>query len=121
MKLPPINLPKNTQVVYYSPKKYDSVSRYANTKRLQDQESGIYYHSTFNQFTFDNDKNFAYYKVTDKNANRIDLISKEAYNTTLYWSAIAIANNLIDPFNIPMGTILIIPDISSIQTKRGLF
>ena len=121
MKIQPLKTKKDTRVYYYSPKEYDAASRYAYTNRLHDKYNGCYYHSTFNRFEFGINASSAYYKVTEKTENRIDLISKEAYNTTSYWSAICLANDIIDPFNIPKGTILLIPDIATIQSKRGLF
>lgn len=50
-----------------------------------------------------------YHEVTAYDQYRIDLISYRYYLTTDYWWIIALSNNILDPFNIVIGTILRIP------------
>lgn len=50
-----------------------------------------------------------YVEITTVNATRLDLISYLYYQTPEYWWILALANNILDPFNIPVGTILRIP------------
>lgn len=63
----------------------------------------------------------SYYIVTNTTFNRLDLIANKIYGSSIYWWAIARANVscLFDPFNIPIGTSLRIPSMSSIYSSYG--
>lgn len=51
---------------------------------------------------------------------RLDIIANQYYNTPRFWWVIALANNIIDPFDIPVGTTLRIPTIISLYNKGGV-
>lgn len=53
-----------------------------------------------------------YHQVTATDYLRLDLISYKYYLTPEYWWVIALANDLLDPFSLAIGTILRIPSQS---------
>ena len=55
-----------------------------------------------------------YHEVTAVDKLRLDLISYKYYLQVEYWWVIALANNILDPFNIPIGTILRVPSESTV-------
>lgn len=52
--------------------------------------------------------------VTAKDENRLDLISWQYYGNVLLWWVIAMASDIIDPFDVPRDTVLRIPDKSTV-------
>lgn len=55
------------------------------------------------------------YVVTAAEENRIDIIATKFYgNASLYW-IICYANRLSDPYNLPIGTFLEIPNIGALR------
>lgn len=50
-----------------------------------------------------------YHLVTVVDVLRLDLIAYKYYTNVEYWWIIAAANNILDPFNLTVGTILRIP------------
>lgn len=50
-----------------------------------------------------------YHEITVIDQYRLDLISYKYYLTVEYWWIIATANDILDPFNLEIGTILRIP------------
>ena len=85
---------------FLKPKQYDNACRYKNLRRIQDPETKKIYHETWFQ------------KIVDE--------SNEYYNTPRFWWVIALANNIIDPFDIPIGTTLRIPVIVSLYNQGGV-
>ncbi len=58
-----------------------------------------------------------FHTVTEADSKRIDLISYKYYkDVNLYW-IIAEINNILNPLEIPIGTILRIPTYERIQMK----
>lgn len=121
---------------YYNAPLYPSPSRYNSVKCLrtkhnihpnpflpqtfQSERSKPYHRTVYNRYIEKSDSD-KYYVVTNTDANRLDIISNHYYGSPIYWWAIAKANvNLLfDPFNIPVGTSLRIPSISSIYSSQG--
>ena len=58
----------------------------------------------------------SYYEVDATRVDRIDLISYENYHTVEYWWIILLANNILDPFDVKVGSILRIPSPSVVFT-----
>lgn len=59
------------------------------------------------------------YTVSLVNAQRLDKIAKLAFGDERYWWAIAMVNNIVDPqAAIPVGTILRIPPVSSVNSLQ---
>lgn len=58
---------------------------------------------------------FTEYVVTASDENRIDIIAHRVYGKASMWWAIAYASNLKDPLTLPIGTVLLIPSINTLQ------
>lgn len=109
-----------THPTYYEPKNYSNVSRYSNLRRLLDEDTGKYFHENWIQKFIKVSSDDQYCTVELYQKDRLDIISNIYYSTPKYWWVIAIANNIIDPFDIPIGTTLRIPPILSIYTEGGI-
>lgn len=105
---------------YLSPRIYKDVSRYKNVRTIQDKETAKIYHETMNQYTVDKENSEATYIVGVETANRLDLVSYRCYSTAKYWWVVALANNIIDPFDVPYGTVLRIPSLSQLYNDGGV-
>lgn len=106
-------------LTYYSPIDYTNVSRYKNLRTLMDNDGKIY-HESWNQKFVDYTSGDQYFVVTKSEENRLDIISMKFYDTPRYWWVIAIANYLLDPFDVAVGTKLRIPPILSLYNKGGV-
>lgn len=105
---------------YYVPKNYKNNSRYTNLRRLYDEEKGVYYHESWNQKFIDESPEDNFFTVTESEKDRLDLVSYSYYGTSNYWWVIAIANEILDPFDVPVGTNLRIPPIVSLYNEGGI-
>lgn len=99
---------------YIDPKQTNYLSRYSMTDRIIDKDLNVTYHETYYRRLIPETNEDTYITVSEKNADRLDIIANEQYQYSLYWWVIAIANDIIDPFNIPAGTVLRIPPLSSL-------
>lgn len=59
-----------------------------------------------------------YWVVPSTHQNRLDMIAHKFLGTPLLWWVIAMANDIKDPFNIPTGTSLLIPDEQTVLKFR---
>lgn len=89
------------------------LSRYSRLSVCK-SENGNEYLETPNKVTIKKSNLDNYFAVSKGYENRIDLISSKFYNTPLLWWAICMANGISNPLDIPYGTLLRIPPISSI-------
>lgn len=105
---------------YYDPADYRFVSRYSNVRRILDSESSKLYHETVNKQEIPETSDDLYCTVDNTSVNRLDIISNQYYDTPLYWWVLAIANNIIDPFDIKLGTVLRIPPLTSLYVNGGI-
>ena len=110
---------KYTSLSYIDPANYNYVSRYSNVNRIYDKNN-IAYHETGNTLSIPESADDKYYKVDNISVNRLDIIAYKFYGYSIYWWIIAVANEIIDPFNIELDTILRIPPLSSIYTKGSV-
>lgn len=108
------------QVQYLIPRMYEYVSRYSTVRRLQDKDTGKIYHENWNKKGIDTTSEDSYFVVTKREEGRFDIISNDYYNTPRFWWVIAIANNIIDPFELEIGTRLRIPQILSLYNDGGI-
>lgn len=97
---------------FLSPVKYEHVSRYETISTMK--ELGKQYHVTNRIRGVKYCDEDIYYIVDNNTENRLDKISLMHYDTPIYWWIIAHANNIFDAFDIPRGTRLRIPPLSSI-------
>lgn len=104
---------------YYSPRQYENNSRYQRVRTLKDEKGNVY-HENWIKRGIDTSASDSYYTVTMVEENRLDIISSSYYGTPRYWWVIAIANNIIDPFDVPIGTELRIPTLDTLYNKGGI-
>ena len=100
---------------YIKPRKYKNISRYQIYRQISDDSV---YTETFNQTKIDQN-NDVYHEVSSSEENRLDIISNKYYSSPDFYWAIALANDIIDPFDVPQGMILRIPKINSLFNYKG--
>lgn len=103
---------------FVRPRKYKHVSRYSIYRQIIDDENNMYT-ETSNQTPIDNSQYDKYHEVLKEEVGRLDIISNKYYNTPVYFWVIAMANNIIDPFNIHEGEVLRIPNFNSTMNWNG--
>lgn len=105
---------------YLTPRIYENSCRYKNIRRLEDEDTGKVYHENWIKRIIDISEEDTYITVDMTRENRLDMISYEYYNTPRFWWVIAIANDILDPFDVPIGTQLRIPTLSSLYNEGGI-
>lgn len=105
---------------YIEPRDYRSVSRYSQYRRIKDNDENKIFLESINQDKIEEKDSDKYITVDSTNNNRLDIISYNNYGFSTYWWVLAIANNIIDPFDIPLGTIIRIPPLSSLYLEGGI-
>lgn len=105
---------------YFPARKYSNLSRYKDTKRLYDDINGVYYHETPNVAAIPESEGDTFITVTPQTTNRLDVIANIVYQYAPYWWIIAYANNIIDPFNVPNGTVLRCPPLMSLYGEGSV-
>lgn len=105
---------------YDNPRTYVGLSRYRIYRQIIAPYTHVRYLESYNQTEIIETEADRYITVNIKNENRLDMIAFEAYKSSTYWWVVALANNIIDPFNVPVGTVLRIPPMSSLYTSRGV-
>lgn len=103
---------------YLKPRVYEHVSRYSNTRLITGNGPNV--HESVYDIKIQNSDEDTYYTVTVATEDRLDIISTKFYNYPVYWWVIAAANNISDPFDVPVDTVLRIPPLSSLYTNDGL-
>lgn len=108
-----------TQITYLSKAIYSNASRYCNLRTIQGDDGKIY-HESWYQKVVDYSANDNYHTVTIDDENRLDIIANKYYGTPRYWWVIAIANYILDPFDVPRNSYLRIPPLTSLYNKGGV-
>ena len=104
---------------YFRP--LNNLSRYRTYKRIINEVHQPLQLKLVNGITREKTYLGTYHTVTLREENRLDIIANEEYgDQKLYW-VIAMANNIIDPFNVKQGTVLKIPQIATVSMKGGYF
>lgn len=106
-------------IEYLPPITYKNASRYKNLRTIQDKDGNIYHESWFQKYV-DHSSDDIYYVVTNDEENRLDIIATMFYNSPRYWWVVALANYIIDPFDIPVGTQLRIPPLLALYNSGGV-
>ena len=108
-------------MIYTKPRTYNKISRYSKYRRIIPTTNNISgtYTETFNQTVVESTKQDQFHTVTMEEENRLDIISFNYYQTPEYSWIIALANNMVDPFIVNVGTILRIPPITSLYRWGG--
>lgn len=99
----------------------NSSSRYRVYKRVINEDHQLLQLKLVNGITREKKYLGTYHTVELREENRLDVIADQEYgDKRLYW-VIAMANNIIDPFDVKQGTVLKIPQIATISMKGGYF
>ncbi|WIC41407.1 hypothetical protein MA9V1_143 [Chryseobacterium phage MA9V-1] len=85
-----------------------------------DSNGNIVFNASF-RMNIDDIKVVDTFTVDDMTEHRPQLISQSMFQTQNYADLICIFNQINNPFYIPKGTILKIPDLAHIQSKMLLF
>lgn len=99
---------------YLIPVSRTYVSRYDNTRVIVEKDTAYKIQETYDNMNIVDSEYDRYYEITHKSENRLDIVAYEMYGYATYWWVIAMANDIIDPFNVSIGTVLRIPPISSL-------
>ena len=107
--------------IEYQPKIiYKNASRYKNQRTIKDTLTNKIYHESWDKQYIRISPEDSYFTVTNVEIGRLDIISTRFYGTPRFWWVIAMANNIIDPFDIPLGTTLRIPVKQSLYLIGGV-
>ncbi len=93
-------------------------SRYQILRVINDNTSNRYL-ETQNQKTVPESNQDSYHVVQHDEVGRLDIISTRYYGTPIYWWAIALANEFIDPFIVNEGVMIRIPSLMTLSDSRS--
>lgn len=107
--------------VEYLPKiVYKNASRYKNLLTIQDKLTNKIHHESWDKQIVMTTPEDSYFTVTNVEEGRLDIIASRFYGTPRFWWVIAMANNIIDPFDVPVGVTLRIPLKQSLYLAGGV-
>lgn len=99
---------------------YKNACRYRNLRTIQDEKTNNIHHESWNQQAIKLSDDDQYFTVTNYEKDRLDIISNMYYGTPRFWWVIAIANYLMDPFDVPVGVTLRIPPKENLYMAGGV-
>lgn len=99
---------------------FNTDSRYTKSNMYFDKLIEGYFTDLPKELTIPKSTDDFFFKVDLISQNRLDLIANNFYKNSKLWWVIAEANSISNPFNIPVGTTLVIPSISSIFGTGGV-
>jgi nucleoid-associated protein YgaU len=99
---------------------FNNDSRYLRKDIFYDNEGESYFMDLPLNIEIKSNFQDSTYKVNVRTENRLDLIAHLFYNNSRLWWVIADANGIDDPSNVPVGTTLNIPSVSSIFGVGGV-
>ena len=106
---------------YANPRNYTKISRYSIYRQILTDDNDTYL-ETVNQTPVKESDKDIYHEVLKEEENRLDIIANTYYKDPSYWWAIAMANDLVDPFYVEAGSIIRIPNFFALyQWKGALF
>lgn len=108
------------RLVYGNPRQYNHTCRYSPYRTIINIDTSTTYLESPNEYKYVKNANEIYHIVEPTEEGRLDMISTIYYGMPdLYW-VIANANNIIDPLTVISGTVLLIPDISTLYSPGGV-
>lgn len=110
-----------SKLEYYDPPQFKTVCRYSTTNQILDNEKKVFYFETYNNYKVPESANDKFHYVNEITKNRLDIVAADYYGYPTYWWVLAMANNIIDPLNVPIGTKLRIPQLSSLYLEGAVF
>ncbi len=109
---------EDIKAVYADRYNFYSLSRYKKKSIIYD--SVVQYSTMYPEDMAVKTDNYTSYIVKRSDCNRLDLIAHRFYgDASLFW-VIAYYNNIMNPFNIPVGMELKIPDRSALYKSGGV-
>lgn len=111
---------KFTGIEYQGKVTYKNASRYKNLRTIQNEADGKIFHESWFQKVIDHSPEDTYHTVTINEKNRLDIIANYYYGTPRYWWVVAIANYILDPFDVEVGSVLRIPPLIALYNKGGV-
>lgn len=124
LDLSPVYLTGSRDVFYgveYLPEIiYENACRYKNLRTIKDEYTNNIHHESWKKHTVRSSNEDEYYTVSNVDEGRLDIIAYNFYGTPRFWWVIALANEIIDPFDIPVGTTLRIPPKHSLYLSGGV-
>lgn len=93
-------------------------SRYQVLRLVVDNDETTHL-ETYNQLRVPESNSDSYHIVEHSEVNRLDIIAQKYYGFPNYWWAIALANNMIDPFVVNEGVMLRIPSILTLNDSSN--
>lgn len=99
---------------------YKNACRYQNLRTIEDPDTNKIVHESYNQKVIKRQPTDSYFTVTLEEVDRLDIVANKVYGVARYWWVIAMANYLLDPFDVPVGTQLRIPTIMSLYQNGGV-
>lgn len=94
-------------------------SRYRNLKLLTDSDGRTFYETRKNIRIRETTRDQVH-QISVGEEGRLDLIAYQYYKNPTLWWVIAYFNNIIDPFEVPAGTVLKIPSKESVYGYGGI-
>lgn len=104
-------------VFYSKPRSYEHISRYGKYRQII--ENHVNRVETFNQTFVEHSSDDKFHTVTKEQENRLDIIANMYYQDPSLGWVIALANELVDPFVVLPGTVLRIPEFTSLYKFGG--
>lgn len=102
-----------------NPRHFNHMSRYKRSRQLYNPDVDSVYLESMNRYDIIVSDTPIYHVVDILEENRLDKIAFEYYgDASLYW-AIAMANNMVDPFILAPNTIIVIPYIEDLFDNNG--
>lgn len=108
------------QMEYQPAIQYKNSSRYKNLRTLKDDVTGRIHHESSIQRVVQKSTDDEYVTITNETEGRLDMLALEYYGSARYWWILALANYIIDPFDVPVGTLIRIPPIISLYQSGGV-
>ena len=93
-------------------------SRYQILRVINDNTTNRYLETQNQKFIPESDQD-SYHIVQATEVGRLDIISNKYYGTPVYWWAIALANEFIDPFIVNEGVMIRIPSLMSLSDYKN--
>ena len=97
----------------------EMLSRYKYNRAILEKDGTSYLEtSTPIEIPIRDDDTF--YEVNTVTHNRLDLISSAYYGTPELWWVLASASDIEDPLNVPIGTVIRVPNNATLFTTGGI-
>ena len=104
---------------YKVSKSDEPMSRYRDYYRIVDSE-GNHRIESYDHVEIPYTEGDVYHKVSVSEVNRLDIIAFNYYGSAMLWWVVAEASDIINPFDVPVGTVLRIPPLVMLYGEGGV-